>query len=231
MKNLLEFEKKIKTDFNNKNLLKQALIHRSYINEHPKSKIGNNERLEFLGDAVLELIITKLLYKKFPNKSEGDLTCLRASLVNTKSLARISVKLKVNEYLYLSKGEAKSINRQKDAILADVFEAIIGAIYLDKGIKEAEKFIKQYLWPQLAMILKLQLYLDPKSHLQEITQEKFKITPHYKIMEEKGPDHSKKFISGIFLKNKLIATGQGKSKQEAEVSAAKGALKKIETKN
>ncbi|MCD6442226.1 ribonuclease III, partial [bacterium] len=173
---MLKFEKKIKTDFNNKNLLKQALIHRSYINEHPELKLGNNERLEFLGDAVLELIITKLLFKKFPNKPEGELTCLRASLVNTKSLARISVKLKINEYLYLSRGESKSINRQKEAILADVFEAIIGAIYLDKGIKEAEKFIKQYLWPQLAMILKLQLYLDPKSHLQEIAQEKFKVT-------------------------------------------------------
>ena len=156
---------------------------------------------------------------------------MRASLVNTKSLARISVKLKVNEYLYLSKGEAKSINRQKDAILADVFEAIIGAIYLDKGIKEAEKFIKQYLWPQLAMILKLQLYLDPKSHLQEITQEKFKTTPYYKIMEEKGPDHSKKFISGVFLEEKLISTGEGKSKQIAETNAAKKALKKIEIKN
>ncbi|OQX71598.1 ribonuclease III [Candidatus Parcubacteria bacterium 4484_255] len=231
MNNLLKFEKKIKTDFNNKNLLKQALIHRSYINEHPELKLGDNERLEFLGDAVLELIITKLLFKKFPNKPEGELTCLRASLVNTKSLARISVELKIDEYLYLSKGESKSINRQKEAILADVFEAIIGAIYLDKGIKEAEKFIKQYLWPQLAMILKLQLYLDPKSHLQEIAQEKFKVTPHYKIIEEKGPDHFKKFISGVFLGEKLISTGEGKSKQISETNAAKKALKKIENKN
>jgi len=227
MNNLLKFEKKIKINFNNKNLLKQALTHRSYINEHPKSKLKNNERLEFLGDAVLELIITKLLFKKFPNKSEGELTCLRASLVNTKSLAKISVKLKINEHLYLSKGEAKSIDRQNDAILADTFESIIGAIYLEKGIKRTEKFIKQYLWPRLAIILKLQLYLDPKSHFQEIAQEKFKITPHYKIMEEKGPDHLKKFISGVFLEEKLISTGEGKSKQISEINAAKKALKKI----
>ncbi len=231
MNNLLEFEKKIKTDFNDKSLLKRALTHRSYINEHPKSNIKDNERLEFLGDAVLELVITKLLFKKFSDKPEGELTCLRASLVNTKSLARTSAKLNINKYLYLSKGEIKSINRQKDAILADAFEAIIGAIYLDQGIEKAEEFIKRYLWTQLAMILKLQLYLDPKSHLQEITQEKFKITPHYKIMEEKGPDHFKKFISGVFLKEKLIGTGEGKSKQSSEASAAKKALKKIETKN
>ncbi len=226
MNNSLEFEKRIKINFNNKNFLKQALTHRSYINEHPKSKIKNNERLEFLGDAVLELIITELLYKKFFNKSEGELTCLRASLVNTKSLARVSAKLKINKYLYLSKGEAKSINRQGDAILADTLEAIIGAIYLDQGIENTKKFIKEYLWSQLAMILKLQLYLDPKSHLQEIAQEKFKITPHYKIIEEKGPDHFKKFVSGAFFEEKMIATGQGKNKQEAEVNAAKNALKK-----
>jgi len=227
MNNLLEFEKKTKTNFNDKNLLKQALIHRSYINEHPKSNLKNNERLEFLGDAVLELIITKLLFKKFPSKPEGELTCLRASLVNAKSLARISAKLKINKYLYLSKGETRSINRQKDAILADAFEAIIGAIYLDQGMEKAEKFIKQNLWPQLDMILKLELYLDPKSHLQEITQKKFKITPHYKIIEEKGPDHFKKFISGVFLEKKLISTGEGNSKQNAETDAAKKALKKI----
>lgn len=227
MNNLLEFEKKIKTNFNNKDLLKQALMHRSYINEHPKSKIKNNERLEFLGDAVLELIITKLLYKRFAKKTEGELTCLRASLVNTKSLARISAKLKINEYLYLSKGESKSINRKKDSILADTFESIIGAIYLDQGLEESEKFIKQHLWPQLTMVLKLQLYLDPKSRLQEITQEKFKIIPCYEIIEEKGPDHSKKFISGVFLKGKLISLGEGGSKQNSEVDAAKKALKKI----
>jgi len=231
MNNLLEFEKKIKTNFNDKNLLKQSLIHRSYMNEHPKSNLKNNERLEFLGDAVLELVITKLLFKKFPSKPEGELTCLRASLVNTKSLARISAKLKINKYLYLSKGEIKSVNRQKDALLADAFEAIIGAIYLDKGIEEAEKFIKRYLWPQLAMILKLELYLDPKSHLQEITQEKFKITPHYEIMEERGPDHFKRFVSGVFLEKKLLSTGEGKSKQSSETNAAKKALKKIEIKN
>ncbi len=230
MNNLPEFEKKIRINFDDKNLLKQALIHRSYINEHPKLKLKNNERLEFLGDAVLELIITELLYKKFPTKPEGELTCLRASLVNTKSLARVSTKLKINKYLYLSKGEAKSMNHQKDAIMADVFEAIIGAIYLDQGTEKTKKFIKQYLWSQLAMILKLELYLDPKSHLQEITQEKFKITPHYKIMKEKGPDHFKKFISGVFLEKKIISTGEGKSKQSAETNAAKKALKKIEIK-
>jgi ribonuclease-3 len=227
MNKLEQFQKKIKVNFKNNSLLQEALTHRSYLNEHPSSGREHNERLEFLGDAVLELIITKLLYKKFPQKPEGELTSLRASLVNTKSLARVAGQLKINQYLYLSKGESRLHNQQNHAILANTFEAIIGALYLDQGLKEAQKFIEKHLWTQLEMILKLELYLDPKSHLQELTQEKYGYTPSYQILKEKGPDHSKKFESGVFFEKKLISVGQGSSKQAAEVNAAKKALQKI----
>ncbi len=221
MKKLSELEKILGTKFKNKNLLKQALIHRSYLNEHPDFSSANNERLEFLGDAVLELIITKFLYENF-KQSEGKLTSFRSSLVNTKSLA----KLKINQYLYLSKGEAKSKGRAREVILANTFEALIGAIYLDQEFNQAEKFIHQHLLPRLDIVLKHQLYEDPKSKFQEIAQDKLKITPTYKTIKESGPDHAKKFTVGAFLKKKLIATGAGKSKQEAEVKAAQKALKK-----
>lgn len=225
MKKLSELEKILGTKFKNKNLLKQALIHRSYLNEHPDFSSANNERLEFLGDAVLELIITKFLYENF-KQSEGKLTSFRSSLVNTKSLAETAAKLKINQYLYLSKGEAKSKGRAREVILANTFEALIGAIYLDQEFNQAEKFIHQHLLPRLDIVLKHQLYEDPKSKFQEIAQDKLKITPTYKTIKESGPDHAKKFTVGAFLKKKLIATGAGKSKQEAEVKAAQKALKK-----
>jgi ribonuclease-3 len=227
MNNLEKFQQKVEINFKNNSLLQEALTHRSYLNEHPSSGWKHNERLEFLGDAVLELIVTKLLYKKFPEKTEGELTSLRASLVNTKSLARVAAKLEINQYLYVSKGESRLHNQQNQAILANTFEAIIGALYLDQGLKEVQKFIEKYLWSQLDMILKLELYLDPKSHLQELTQEKYNYTPSYQILEEKGPDHSKKFKSGVFFEKKLISIGQGSSKQAAEIDAAKKALRKI----
>ncbi len=225
MEKLSLLEKKLEVKFKNKNFLKQALIHRSYLNEHPNFNLGHNERLEFLGDAVLELIITKFLYNNFSNP-EGELTSFRSSLVNTKSLAKIAKKLKINQYLYLSKGEEKSNGRFRDAILANTFEALIGAIYLDQGFTQTEKFIHQYLVPQLETVLKNKSYKDPKSKFQEITQGKLKITPTYKIISESGPDHAKKFKVGVFLKEKMIAFGMGKSKHEAELRAAKKALDK-----
>ena len=228
MKNLSFFEKKLGLKFRNKNLLKQSLIHRSYLNEHPNFPLANNERLEFLGDAVLELITTKFLYKNF-NKPEGELTSFRASLVKTKSLAEVATELKINDYLHLSKGEAKSKGKAREVILANTFEALVGAIYLDQGFVQAEKFIHQYLLPKLDVVLKYQLYKDPKSKFQEINQNKFKITPTYRVIKESGPDHAKKFIIGVFLKEKLIATGKGGSKQEAQTNAAQKALEKKST--
>ncbi|MDD4996401.1 MAG: ribonuclease III [Patescibacteria group bacterium] len=224
MEKLSFLEEKLKIKFKDKNLLKQALIHRSYINEHSNFRLEHNERLEFLGDAVLELIITKFLYNNF-DSPEGELTSFRASLVNTKSLAKISRKLKINQYLYLSKGEEKH-GRSRDAILANAFEALIGAIYLDQGLTVAEKFIHQNLIPCLKKILENKSYKDPKSIFQEVSQSEFKITPTYKIINESGPDHAKKFKVGVFLKEKMITFGIGRNKQEAELRAAKKALQK-----
>jgi len=224
-KNLYKLEKILDIKFKNIRVLEQALIHRSYLNEHPGFPLSHNERLEFLGDAVLELIVTKFLYKNF-NKPEGELTSLRSSLVNTKSLAEMASELKINDYLYLSKGESKSGEKARGVILANTFEAIIGAIYFDRGLSAAEKFISRHLFPKLDNIIKLHLYKDPKSHFQEITQGKFKITPNYEVVAESGPDHNKKFTVGVYLQKKLVATGSGKSKQEAELNAAENALKK-----
>ncbi len=215
-------EKKLGIRFKDKNLLKQALIHRSYINEHPHSGLEHNERLEFLGDAVLELIITKFLYNNF-DRSEGELTSFRASLVNTKSLANVSKKLKINQHLCLSKGEEK-YGRFREAILANSFEALIGAIYLDQGFEQAENFLHHHLIPCLKTVLEKKSYKDPKSIFQEVIQARLKITPTYRIIGESGPDHAKKFKVGVFLKEKMIAAGTGKNKQEAELRAAKKAL-------
>lgn len=225
MKNLSSFEKKLGLKFKNKDLLQQSLVHRSYLNEHPDFSLNHNERLEFLGDAVLELIITKFLFQNF-GYSEGQLTRFRSSLVKTETLAKLAAKIKINNYLYLSKGELASKGKAREVILANTFEALIGAIYLDQGFNQAEKFIHHHLVPVLDNILKNQSYHDPKSKLQEITQNKLKITPTYKVVQESGPDHAKKFIVGVFLKQKLVAKGTGKSKHEAETNAAQKALKK-----
>jgi len=225
MKNLSTFEKKLNLKFKNKDLFYQALIHRSYLNEHPTLKLGHNERLEFLGDAVLELIITKFLFQNF-KQEEGQLTRFRASLVNTKTLAQVAKKLKFNNYIFLSKGEIKSKGKAREVILANTFEALLGSIYLDQGFGQAEKFIHQHLIPVLDDILKNESYRDPKSEFQELIQNKLKITPTYKLIQESGLDHAKKFTIGVFLNQKLIAKGIGKNKHDAETEAAKKALKK-----
>ncbi len=226
-----EFKKLAKSwgcNFKNINLLKQALVHRSYLNENPDFEVGHNERLEFLGDAVLEIIVTEYLYFKFPNTSEGNLTNWRASLVNSKMLHQVAMELSIDDYLYLSKGESKDKDKKsRQFILANAVEAIIGAIYLDQGIKEAKKFVEKYILTKLQEILDNQTYLDPKSKFQEKAQEKKGITPHYEILEEKGPDHDKDFKVGLYLDEDMVATGNGSSKQEAQVSAAIAGLKKF----
>lgn len=218
-------EKLLGVKFKNKDLLRQALTHRSYLNEHPNFHLSHNERLEFLGDAVLELIITKFLYQNF-DKPEGVLTTLRSSLVNTQSLFQTAQKLYLDKYVYLSKGEKKSSSKKaKNVILANAFESLIGAIYLDRGFRSAEKFIQIHLLPRLDDIIKKRLYQDAKSHFQQIVQGKFKITPHYKVLQQTGPDHNKKFTVGVYIDKKLVAQGYGKSKQGSEVNAAQNALK------
>jgi len=222
---LSKLEQKLGIKFNNKDLLKQALVHRSYINENPDFYLGNNERLEFLGDAVLELAVTEYLYRNYPNP-EGELTSWRAALVNSKMLAKIARRLGINKYLFLSKGEEKDTPRAKECILANAFEAIIGAIYLDKGYKKAKEFVDKNIIKELPEILEKQLYKDPKSRFQEEAQDRVGITPTYEVLEEWGPDHRKHFIVGVFLENDLIAKGEGDSKREAQEDAAKNALEK-----
>ncbi|MCD6284108.1 ribonuclease III [bacterium] len=225
MNQLSKLEQKLGIKFNNKDLLKQALVHRSYINENPDFYLGNNERLEFLGDAVLELAVTEYLYRNYPNP-EGELTSWRAALVNSKMLAKIARRLGINKYLFLSKGEEKDTPRAKECILANAFEAIIGAIYLDKGYKKAKEFVDKNIIKELPEILEKQLYKDPKSRFQEEAQDRVGITPTYEVLEEWGPDHRKHFIVGVFLENDLIAKGEGDSKREAQEDAAKNALEK-----
>ncbi len=224
MDNFKSFEKIIDYKFKNQDFLKEALTHRSYLNENPQWQYGQNERMEFLGDAVLELITTEELFLLFPQHPEGKLTPIRSALVNFQMMAKIARDFKLDDFILLSKGEAKDSGRARDVILANGAEAVIGAIYLDGGIKPAKAFIKKFVMNNLEEILAKGLQYDAKSKLQEIIQEKNKITPVYKVLGEEGPDHARVFTSGVFFGEKLIATGTGQSKQDAEVDAAKKAL-------
>ena len=226
-RNFSKLEKKLEIEFDNHDLLRQALVHRSYLNEHPDFKLDHNERLEFLGDAVLEIIVTEYLFKHFPDKPEGELTNWRASLVNSKMLAQVAEENGFEKYLYLSKGEAKDNNpKARNYILANSVEAVIGAIYLDQGLKAATKFIKKNMIAKLDFILENRLYMDPKSKFQEKAQEVYSVTPHYKVLSESGPDHAKVFEIGLYLADELVAKGKGASKQEAQVNAAAKGIKK-----
>jgi ribonuclease-3 len=211
--------------FNNLDLLTEALTHRSYLNEH-KAAGNHNERLEFLGDAVLELTTTNFLFHTFPNKPEGDLTAYRAALVNTVSLAESAKLLGLNDLLLLSKGEARDTGRARDIILANAFEAVLGAIYLDQGYDAAEAFVSKHLYPKIDAIIATRAYQDAKSRFQEAAQDKKGITPTYKTLSETGPDHDRIFTVGVFLHDEELARGSGKSKQEAEQQAAQNALDK-----
>ena len=224
-KDLKKFEKIIKVSFKNQDLLKNALVHRSYINEHSDFELGHNERLEFLGDAVLELVVTENLYNNYDNP-EGELTNWRAALVNGAMLAKIARKLNVEDYLYLSKGEAKDTSvKARNYILANAMEAIIGAIYLDSGYDASKDFIIENILVELPIILESKSYIDDKSRFQEEAQEKVGITPSYEVISEKGPDHNKNFVIGVYLDKEKVAEGEGSSKQEAQMAAATKALK------
>lgn len=220
-----KFEQVIGIAFRNKDLLRTALTHRSYINENPSTLGGHNERMEFLGDAVLELVITEYLYERFPERPEGELTSLRASLVNANMLGAVASELDFNNFLLLSRGEARDIGRARQYILANAFEAVVGAAYLDQGYENTKDFILKVLSPKVGEILEKKLYRDAKSLFQEEAQERVSITPTYQVQKEWGPDHDKHFIVGVYLGNDLIAEGEGPSKQEAQQQSAEAALK------
>ncbi len=215
-----DFEKKMNVYFKDKALLKQAFVHRSYINENPSTGLAHNERLEFLGDAVLELVVTDYLYRKYPSYTEGELTSVRSALVNAIIISEIASNIGMNDFLLLSKGEAKDKGKARQYILANTYEAFVGAVFLDAGYVSAEEFIKKSLLPKTDEIVKNKLWRDAKSLVQEKAQEFYNLTPSYKVLSESGPDHDKHFTVGILFGGELMAQGKGKSKQEAEQSAA-----------
>jgi len=210
--------------FTDKTNLLTAITHRSYLNEHRDATQDHNERFEFLGDAVLELVVTDFLFKKYPKKPEGELTAIRAALVNTISLADASTRLGVNDFLLLSKGEAKDTGRARQYILANTFEALIGAIYLDQGYEKAEQFIGDQLFARTDEIVDKRLWQDAKSRLQELAQERMNVTPSYQTLAQEGPDHDRVFTVGVFLGKEQAGEGKGRAKQEAEQEAAENAI-------
>jgi len=221
-------EAKIGYTFKDKDFLKEALTHRSYLNERPAWGISHNERLEFLGDAVLELITTEELFKRYPDYTEGQLTPIRSALVNYQIMAEMAGEMSLGDFILLSRGEAKGMDRAKEVILANALEALIGAVYLDGGYVAARTFILRFVMNHLEDVMRRGLYKDAKSMLQEKIQEFKKVTPTYEILEEKGPDHEKMFTVGVYYDGTLAGQGSGYSKQEAEVEAAKIALKELD---
>ncbi len=223
---LSKLEKNLDHKFSKQDLLREALTHRSYLNENPRWDVPHNERLEFLGDAVLELIVTENLFSKFPHEDEGKLTTLRAALVNYQMLARLSAQIDLEKNILMSKGEAKDRGRAREVILANAMEALIGSLYLDGGYEAAKSFIEKFILPEIREVLEKGSYKDPKSLLQEKAQATKKVTPSYKLIMEKGPDHKKIFVVGVYVGEEELARGEGMSKQDAEVEAARKALEK-----
>lgn len=219
-----QFEKSATISFKDKALLRQAFTHRSYLNENKASGLEHNERLEFLGDAVLELVITDYLFKKYTDKPEGELTAFRSALVNANTLADVALKMGMNDFLLLSHGESKDTGRARTYILANTFEALLGAIYLDQGYESVRDFISKNVFHLIDEVVKHGTWIDSKSRFQEKAQENTSVTPLYKTVKETGPDHDKNFTVGVYVGSELIATGEGRSKQDAEQNAAKRAL-------
>ncbi len=222
--NCKELIEKLNISFKNHELLQEATTHRSYLNENRSYKLNHNERLEFLGDAVLELVVTENLYKNYDNP-EGELTNWRAALVNGEMLSHIGEELGIEDYLLMSRGERKDTGKARQYLLANAVEAIIGAIFLDQGYIASQQFIDEHILSKLPIILKTKSYLDPKSFFQEKAQEFEQVTPHYEVIKEWGPDHAKMFQMGVFLDDEKVAEGEGDSKQEAQRKAAEKALK------
>ncbi len=221
-----DLQKVLNHEFKNLGLLETAFIHRSFVNEN-RGILEHNERLEFLGDAVLELITTEFLFKKFPKKQEGELTALRSALVKGETLAEVAAELNFGKYLKLSKGEARSGGAEKPYLLANVFEAVLGAVYLDTGFEKTREIVEKFLLSKLAKIIETHAQVDAKSEFQELAQEKLSATPWYKVLSSSGPDHAKIFEMGAFIGKDLFGKGEGNSKQSAEQQAAEEALKRL----
>lgn len=221
---MTEIEEAIGFTFNKPELLKTALIHRSFINETDDKSLSNNERLEFLGDAVLEVIVTEYLYAAFPDKPEGELTSFRAATVKTTSLAETALAMNLGKYIYMSRGEEITGGRERPYILANTFEALLGALFLDQGMESARKFLEKFLLPKIKTIVEQRLDVDSKSKLQEICQDEFNVTPTYELISSTGPDHAKIFTMGLKIEKKIVEKGEGKNKQEAEQNAAMKAI-------
>jgi len=228
MNDYTDLEKQIEIKFENEELITKAFTHKSYINENRDKGMMHNERLEFLGDAVLELAATEHLFHKYPDQDEGQMTSFRSALVKGKHLAEVAKELNLGKYLFLSKGEEKSGGRTKNYILANTVESLIGAIYLEYGYDDSKRFIKQFILKRLDDIIDQGLHIDAKSRFQELAQEKLGITPHYEVLSEAGPDHDKKFKMGAYIGEELVAEGVHSSKQNAEQVAAENALVKKE---
>lgn len=226
MNNFDTLEQRLGVRFADRNILTQAFTHRSYLNENGNVGLTHNERLEFLGDAVLELVVTEYLYERFPDNPEGELTSWRAALVNAKMLSLIAKELDFGKCMLLSKGESKETGKARDIILANAMEAFIGALYLDQGFQTVSAFISEHILSKLPVVFKERLFQDGKSQFQEVAQEKTGITPSYTVLKEWGPDHAKHFQVGVYLEKDLVAEGEGTSKQEAEEAAARAALEK-----
>lgn len=226
MKKIESFAEKIGVNFSDISLLRTACTHRSYLNENRGVQAEHNERLEFLGDAVLELVVTSFLFRKYPGKAEGELTAFRSAIVNTVSLTKVAEKLGLNDFMLMSKGESKDSGRARSVILANAVEATIGAIYMDQGYDIAANFISDHILNVIDIddIVENRSWLDSKSRFQEMAQEKAGVTPTYRTLKETGPDHDKQFTLGVFIGDVQVATGSGPSKQEAEQKAAKKAL-------
>lgn len=221
--NLEQLKKKLVIEIQNADLFQEALTHRSYLNEHKEYGHSHNERLEFLGDAVLELVVTKYLFDHFENP-EGELTSFRAALVNGDMLGKIGHDLGVQEFLLMSRGEAKDTGRARNYLVANAMESIIGALYIDQGYDAAKNFIEKQIISHMDEVLTEGLYTDPKSRFQELAQEKTGITPGYRVLKEWGPDHDRHFIAGVYLGDELVAEGEGISKQDAQREAARQGL-------
>ncbi len=226
MKDITPFETTISFRFRDLNLLKEALTHRSYLNEQPNWPVPHNERLEYLGDAVLELAVSEKLYRLYPDFPEGQLTVVRAALVNYQILGKIAAELGMEEFVLMSKGERGDNQRAKEVILANAFESLVGAIYLDQGFEAVSKFVDQFLMGRVEEIVRTKSYKDPKSALQELIQERFRETPTYEVVSESGPAHQRMFTIGVKFAGAIAATGSGNSKQEAELEAARKALER-----
>lgn len=226
MTDVSKLEDIIHVKFKNAKLLEQALVHRSFLNEN-HSISSSNERLEFLGDSVLSLLVSTKLYQLYPSFPEGKLTGLRSLLVKTKTLGELAKRLHYGEFLLMSRGEEHGGGRENSSLLADTFEAILGAIFLDQGLEVANRFLETFLFPLTGEVQEAGELQDYKSQLQELTQEKTKLSPNYRVLSQTGPDHAKIFTIGVILKNKLLARGSGRSKQEAEQEAARAAIEKM----